>query len=152
MIIEKLVDLFIDVLVWVLSLGQDWRFVAYAVEIYLFLSMVYIWYLGMTRILIAKKENPEDLTRTVIFFAAPWSLFGLIADAVLGTVFGSIIFLQLPSFKRILFTDVLSYNAVHGAGYRLKLARWFCGLLDWADWGRKHCACWEGDEALKCQD
>lgn len=122
------------------------------IGVYLFLCFVYLWYLAVVRLNIAMKEEPEKVTTAVKVFAYPWLFFGLACDVVLGVVFGSILFLQLPSFDRLLFTAVLSYNANFGGGYRKKLARTICTeLLDRFDWQRRHCECFEGSEGLDCK-
>lgn len=118
--------------------------------LYLFLSFTYVWYLGMVRLNIARKENPEKLTKDVIFFALPFALIGLAADVLLNLTFGTVIFFQLPHPDRLLFTARISNNAQSNNAYRRKLARWFCGLLDKFDWRNKHCECWEDDPAEKC--
>lgn len=121
------------------------------VGIYLFTSFVYVWYLGMARLNIARKENPEKLTKTVIFFALPFALIGLVADALFNIVIGTVLFLELPEFDRILFTARISKWA-NKSGYRKPLARWFCLQLDKFDWRGKHCSCFEPvDDAPKCQ-
>lgn len=131
-------DLLRDILYW-------------AVGIYAFLSFVYLWYLAVTRLNLALKQTPEVVTLPVKILAYPWLIVGLLCDVVLGLVGGSIIFLQLPSLNRVLFTAVLSYNANFGRGYRKNLARFFCReLLDRFDFNNRHCECFEGSEGLDC--
>lgn len=122
------------------------------IGIYLFLSFTYLGYLGMARLNIARKTHPDKITIPVYIFAVPALIAFLLADVVVNLLM-SVVFLQLPELDKLLFTARLSYNANNGKGYRKPLARWFCKeLLDRFDFKEKHCSCWEGDSALKCEE
>ena len=126
------------------------EYLYWALGIYVFLSVVYLGYLGVARLNIARKVAPEKITVPVYVFGVPALLLFLIGDVVVNLIM-SIIFLQLPRLDQLLFTARLSHNANHGKGYRKPLARWFCKeLLDRFDFKEKHCECWDGDDGQKC--
>lgn len=120
---------------------------------YLFMSLVYLGYLGIARLNIALKTNPEKVNKAVKILATPAVIIFVLADVLLNVVFGTLMFLQLPKFKKLLFTARLSDNANNGRGFRKSLAKFWCReLLDRFDHQGRHCDCHEGSEGEACQE
>ena len=67
-------------------------------------------------------------------------IIGIAFDVVLNVTVGTILFLELPSLKRLLLTARLDQQARHGHGWRKTLAQWICThLLNQFDPNGHHC-------------
>jgi len=126
------------------------NYLYWTIGIYVFISIVYLGYLGFARLNLARKTHPEKVTKIVTIFAVPALLLFAIGDVLVNLIM-SVPFLQLPRLDQLFFTARLSHDVNNGKGYRKPLARFFCKeLLDRFDFKEKHCECWEEDEAQKC--
>ena len=85
------------------------------------------------------KRNRDKATTTAKVFAYPMIAVGLIIDVLFNVFIGSLLFLELPQFDRLLFTARLSYHKDDG-NWRQSIARWFCdNFLNPFDPTGEHC-------------
>ena len=71
--------------------------------------------------------------------ATVFTLLFIVGDVIFNVTYGSIVFLQLPHYKRLTLTERLKYNlVVYSDSWRGKLSYWICRRLV-EPWDQHHC-------------
>lgn len=85
----------------------------------------------------AKRKRSENMFFEAVFaiIAVPFAVI----DSLLNIVYGSIIFLQFPHYKRLTLTARLIYILSEKNGWRYKLASFICKRMI-EPWEQGHCA------------
>jgi len=106
-----------------------------ALAIFVGLTQFWVLYLSVMNL----KRNRAKLTTTAKVFAYPMIAVGLVIDVSFNLTIGAILFLELPQFDRLLFTDRLSYH-INDNNWRASISKWFCSnFLSPFDPSGAHC-------------
>jgi len=99
------------------------------------MGIMWMLYLAVMNLM----EHRDRLTLPAKLFAYPIAAAGVVADALFNITFGTVIFVEPPHYKRLLFTQRCQYHLKED-GYRGKVARFWCRhFLDPFDPTGRHC-------------
>lgn len=100
--------------------------------------LTWAFYLLFTALLRAKREG--TISRFSLILGYPLVAVGAILDILLNVTVGTILFLELPHYKRLFLTARMARLIREDYGWRGDVAAWICSrLLDSFDPSGKHC-------------
>ncbi len=98
----------------------------------------WVFYLMYTALLRSKREG--TISKASLVLGYPLIAVGVVFDVVLNITVGTVLFLELPSYKRLFLTARMSRLIREDSDWRGKIAEWICSnLLDNFDPSGKHC-------------
>jgi len=99
-------------------------------------SLTWIFYLAIMNL----KKEKKNLRLGAKILGYPMLILGFFLDVMFNIIVGSIMFLEFPRIKELLFTARVSRHN-DSPTWRGNVARWFCThLLDQFDPSGKHCS------------
>jgi len=113
----------------------------FAIEqtLWFLLAMFILWFVFVN--VMTWKKNKEKIPKFILPILYVISFIGyLFIDIPVNIVYGSIIFLQLPHYKRLTLSARLSHVLIveEADSWRWKLAYWICTTLI-EPWDQGHC-------------
>ena len=104
-------------------------------------GLVYVtwaFYLLFTALLRAKRDG--TISKPALILGYPLVAVGAVLDVLLNVTVGTVLFLELPHYKRLFLTARMQRLIREDMGWRGDLAAWICGrLLDAFDPSGAHC-------------
>jgi len=114
------------------------EYVLYFVFGYVLAILTWAFYISAMNLI--RLRNELKLTKAVQFHAYILFSIGIVLDFLLNWLIATIIFVQLPSFKRPLLTHRLIYNKANCTGWRQRLAFNICAhMLNPFSYPKDHC-------------
>lgn len=99
-----------------------------------------LWFFYLAIMNLKRVKDSGRMTKFAYIVALPMAAFGYVLDIVVNIVIGSILFLELPHYKRLTLSARMSYHYEPDSDkWRSKLANWLArNLLDAYDPSGQH--------------
>jgi len=118
----------------------DWSLFALEYMAYALAAIYGLWFFYLAIMNLKRAKDAGTMTPFAKVFAYGIAVPGFLLDIAVNVVIGTVLFLELPHYKRLTLSARMSYHYVpRSTAWRSRLAHWFArNLLDPYDPSGKH--------------
>lgn len=100
------------------------------------ISFFFLWFLFINAM--TWKKYKEKIPKPLLLILYPIVAVGYIGDILFNIIFGTVLFLELPHYKRLTLTARMQRLLITDGGWRFKIAYFICRKL-LEPWDPNHC-------------
>lgn len=88
-----------------------------------------LWVLFLAVMNLARVHQLGQLSKSIFYLSLPLLVVAFAVDITINIVLGTVVFLQLPHYKRLTLSARMDDLIRNGSGWRKRFAIWFVGTL-----------------------